>query len=140
MKTRIIAAVVLASLVCSTVPAAAAAKTPDSAHSDQSLDHSPSPDHSCCPGLHSPLTLPTLVALMPVSEEPCGDRHPCCARQAPENPSALTSATRIERPEGQTQFASIDEEAVSSGASFLAKTSDKQSFPPYIVRSTVLRF
>jgi len=94
-------------------------------------------DHSCCPGMH-PRIVPVLLAMPAPADVPCG-QHPCCAKQAPGNPSALPEATQISRLglDGWRIAASDQTGAGSSGIA--AKASSKDFFQPYSARSTVLR-
>lgn len=142
MRNRFIAAVVLASLACSSVPASfASAKSSASLNSHRPSQPSPSAaqHHSCCPGFHSSFVDQLFVELSPVPEMPCGDRHPCCERQAPQNPPALTAALRVERPRSQSESARVADPNVSCGTDIAADTSEISFFPSYFVRSTVLR-
>lgn len=141
MRKRFIAAVVLASLTYWSVPASfASAKSSAFPNSHRPVPPPPSEaqHHSCCPGFHSPFVEQLVEELLPVPEMPCGERHPCCARQAPQNPPALTAASRVERPRSQSKVA-VAAFKVSCGKNISAETSDAFPFPSYLVKSTVLR-
>jgi len=139
MRKKVIAALVLASLAVWSVPVSFA-----SAKRSAPLNYNgrqPSPaaaqHHSCCPGFHSPFVEQLFAELAPVPEMPCGDQHPCCARQVPENPPALTAASRVERPGSQSDFVSVTNPNASRGGAIAVETSG--FFPPHFARSIVLR-
>lgn len=89
MTKRIIAALMLASLLSGSAPLALAAVAGDSARGH----HSSTRIHSCCPGTHQKMVTSFTAAAMP-----CGNEHPCCAKHAPENPSSLPAVNRLPRP------------------------------------------
>lgn len=140
MKSRIIAACLLASVLSWSVPTAMAGTSqtvtgPPQAQSPASA--SGEHDHSCCPGLHERIA-PALLVMPAPADVPC-EQHPCCAKQAPGNPSALPEATQISRPglDGLRTAATDQTGAGSSGIA--AKASGQDFFQSYSARSTVLR-
>lgn len=137
MRNKGIAALVLASMVCLSIPSAAAAAKNSYAGSESQQKHSAAPDHSCCPGFHQSVALLPFVALTPAPAMPCGDRHPCCARHVPDSPAAVTAGIRVE-PSGALNV-------LASGKSPLNKTTrsgagpSAWSFSPACSRNPVLR-
>lgn len=139
MKNRLIAAVMLASLACWSVPGAfASATTSRTAARIAQNSSSNRPGHSCCPEVHSKFVPPMFAAFTPL-EPPCGDRHPCCARRGPENPAAIPATTRIERSDSQigTWIATDSESCMRTVSAPLGVDSD--AILSQARRSTVLR-
>jgi hypothetical protein len=138
MKSRIIAAWLLASLVWWSVPTAMAG-TSDTASVQPQAQRSSSGvhDHSCCPGLHLRI-VPALLVTPAPADVPC-ERHPCCAKQAPGNPSALPEATQISRPGLDGLRKAAIDQAGTGSSGIAAKASSKDFFQSYSARSTVLR-
>src|SRR3954454_22843783 len=100
MRNKLISAVMLISLALGSAPIAlAAANVSLLLSSQQQAKRSSSPDHSCCPGFHASMLMPLFVALTPVPQMPCGDRHPCCAKQRPERGPALAASPRLYPPD-----------------------------------------
>src|SRR6266567_1311464 len=92
MKNRFIAALMLACLAMWSVPGAVAASSSSTAQkSGQPVSER---NHSCCPSVHSRFVPPLFVKPGPASM-PCGEQHPCCARQGPENLPSLPATTRL---------------------------------------------
>ncbi len=89
MTKRIIAALVLATLLSGSAPLALAAVPGDSVGGHLSSTRI----HSCCPGTHQKMVTSFTAAAMP-----CGNEHPCCAKHAPDNPSSLPAVNRLPRP------------------------------------------
>jgi hypothetical protein len=146
MKKRLIAAVVLASLACWSVPGALAAASdafsrtvqtpaqPSSSSSNSSGTH----DHSCCHGARPKFVVPLFVSLTPV-QMPCGDQHPCCAKHGSENSPALTASTRIERPRLESSLASVTKQFPKAGTGVATEIRGNNFLPSYAIRSSVLR-
>jgi hypothetical protein len=139
MRNKLIAGVILMSLGLGSAPIAlAAAKVSRLLTSPEQPKRSSSPDHSCCPGFHASMLMPLFVALTPVRQMPCGDRHPCCAKQRSENVPALTASHRLYSPDAHgiatgTGDKSARKKPAATAASFHAGVSPPSS------RNTVLR-
>src|SRR5580765_7879835 len=103
MKSRFIAALMLATLALCSAPAAWAA--PSSSDTDKT-NQAAGQDHSCCPRGHSRFVPPVFVKPAPASM-PCGDQHPCCAKQGPENSPSLPATTRLAEPGSDTVVVAI---------------------------------
>lgn len=95
MVQRSIAAVVLATLCWLSVPVAFGSFETVAVHRVQH-DASPAHDQSCCPGSH-PRISPAQFLAINSPAMPCGEQHPCCARQAPSNPSTMPVETKVVR-------------------------------------------
>lgn len=136
MKTRLIAALVLASLAWSNVPVMWAMMP--AATQTASQGAAGAHDHACCPGLHLQLVPPIFVKRGP-GGMPCDDQHPCCARQGPENPSSLPAVTNISRPDSYGSTAVFP--AHTGVSSACGAVIEFGGAPPrsYFERSRVLR-
>src|SRR5512141_777667 len=69
-----------------------------------SLVHQQAHQRSCCPRVHSQGGLTILATLPPAI--PCGDRHPCCVQQGPDNSPALPAVQSDSRPDSKQLQAS----------------------------------
>jgi hypothetical protein len=133
MKHRIIAALALLSLLTSSVPSvwAIASLGAITRHAVTRKDH------SCCPGLH-PASIPALFVQLTPGAMPCGNEHPCCARQRPANPSSMPEVKRNSRPDPNSIVPAVEHLIVAS----FGKTR-KASVPDFsrnsCLSSTVLR-
>lgn len=135
MRKRLIAAWLLATLACWNVPVALAMPgAPQKARQQASEAQ----DHSCCPRFHMQLAAPLFVVIPP-AQMPCDDQHPCCAKQGPENPPALTTVTRVERPKAHVVVASTTSQKPQTDAGVVERSFAAKFLPSYSVRSTVLR-
>lgn len=138
MCRRLIAAGILASLTWWSLPVGPVLPMPF--HTGRMARHSVGvgPDHSCCPGVHLRLVVPVPAQSQPAGM-PCGDEHPCCARQRSGNPSFLPAANKIPKrdPEGSAETLSGQDRGARQGSD--AQILSKVSFPSYSARSTVLR-
>jgi hypothetical protein len=139
MTKRLIAAVVLASLACWSIPVALASSVQISVMAQKSAAQpaSGAHDHSCCPGIHSRFVPPLFVAPSP-ADVPC-DRHPCCAKQAPQNPPALPAASRTLRPGSDGVPVTVAEHKLGIRTRSLAGITSSSPFQISSIRSTVLR-
>ncbi len=137
MKQRIIAAVMVASLLLGSVPAVWASVhlvgMPMAAH------HTPAPtrDHSCCPGLHPKIAIPILVNIAP-GPMPCGSDQPCCAKPGPQNPPTLPASGKPSRSDSQAILVGTDAGLARLGH---GQTILSSIPPPHLLplRSAVLR-
>ena len=140
MRKRIISAFVLAALAWWSVPVGLAAPPTHHAPTAQGqAQHTASRvhDHSCCSDARQRFVPILLVTAVP-GGMPC-EQHPCCAKQAPENPSSLPAATRISRPNSDVLH-TISTHQVHSGRSGIgANISSSAAFQSYSARSTVFR-
>lgn len=88
MWNRTIAALVVVSLVGSSLPLALAASNV----MPPSIASQAAKDHSCCPGM--PAKIPIALGSLAPASMPCGGQHPCCAGQGQENPPSLPVMNR----------------------------------------------
>lgn len=135
MIQRSIASVVLATFCWLSVPftfGSEQASAVNRVHGDSSS----ADDHSCCPGFHPRIT-PTLFLAINSTAMPCGEQHPCCARQAPSNPSTMPVETKVIRPAPEQALALITNTPSDSGPN--AETAAVNFLSPPFERSTVLR-
>ena len=129
MKSRLIAAIVLVTLACSSVPLIFASAMPMHVRTPEK------PAHSCCPGLHPRVEL---LFVIPADMPPCGGRMPCCAKSSPQSQQSLPAA----KSTGPKGLAAQDAEGSTfslgraPGFAFAATRTDS---PPYSTLSTVLR-
>src|SRR4051812_26950689 len=139
MRNKLIAAAMLMLLALGSAPVAfAAVNVARLLSSQEQAKRSSSPDHSCCPGFHASMLMPLFVALTPVPQMPCGDRHPCCAKQRPERGPALAASTRLYPPDANGVAADTGDGSVSKKPDAKASTSHV-SLSPRSSKSTVLR-
>src|SRR3974390_1392996 len=96
MKSRLIAALILVSLLWWSIPAAFASSATTLAQDQTTQPSSNTHDHSCCPGAHARFIPPLFVKPGP-APIPC-EEHPCCVKHGPENPPSLPGTTSIPRP------------------------------------------
>lgn len=92
MTKRVIAALVLSSLMGWAMPSAFALGI-----RGPKLDRHPSKaveDHACCPKFHAQFLLPAVVP-QSTPAMPCEDQ-PCCVKRAPENSPALPATNRTD--------------------------------------------
>jgi hypothetical protein len=94
-------------------------------------------DHSCCPRSH-PVITPTPFLAINSTAMPCGQRLPCCVRQAPSNPSTMPVETKVIRPASERVLALITD-MPSSGHGRNIETAAVNFLSPPFERSTVLR-
>lgn len=97
--------------------------------------------HSCCPNAQErfvPLMLVPLI-VTPVSTMPCGEQHPCCAKQTPENPPALPIATSTQRPNPSGAPTAIADQNQGSRARIPVEVAGTNPFQAYSGRITILR-
>jgi hypothetical protein len=138
MKKMFIGALVLASATLGNVPLASSLQFhPGTTVTTAGQGVSNSHNHACCPDAHSRFALPLLLVLAPAT--PCGDEHPCCAKQGPVNPPSLPIATRMERPVPDGVLAASADQAHDPRAHFAGTLSGGNPFQPYSLRTTVLR-
>jgi len=138
MKRRIIAGVMLLTLAGWSVPTALAAATSlRTLKSEAQPSRSSGHHHSCCPGAHTNTDSVLFTAFVPAAM-PCGDEHPCCTKQAPENPPSLPAVTQIPRLGAGRNAAGIAELRPSVGSG-VARVCGNQNSPSHFSRSTVLR-
>lgn len=96
MKTRTLATLLLASVVCwSLTPVTVAALTTPTVRSSTTAV---AQERSCCPAMHPP-AWPSVFATIPPATMPCDSRHPCCMQQPPENSPALPALRIGSRPD-----------------------------------------
>jgi len=139
MRNKLIAAAMLMLLALGSAPVAfAAANVSRLLSSQEQAKRSSSPDHSCCPGFHASMLIPLFVALTPVPRMPCGDRHPCCAKQRPERGPALAASTRLYPPDANGIATDTGERTGSKKSSATAPSFHASLSPPS-QRTTVLR-
>jgi hypothetical protein len=139
MRNKLIAAAILMSLGLGSPPIAfAAANVSRFLTSHEQAKRSSIPDHSCCPGFHATMLMPLFVALTPGPQMPCGDRHPCCAKQRPESGPALSASTRLYPPDANGIVTDTGDGSVSKKPAATAPTFHASLSPPSL-RTTVLR-
>ena len=127
MKTRFIAAaLMLISLWGLSAPLVLAATTKQTAASRM---------HACCPGGHTAFSLPMFVSPGPATM-PCGDQHPCCAKQAPAKPALLALNQENRAALEYARLSASD--GAPNNRTGAAITSASLS-PCLFLRSTVLR-
>lgn len=137
---RCIAALVLAALAWWSVPVVFASPKQPHPLVVQEPDQQSAPkahDHSCCPGAHSVFDSLAFVGAAPAAM-PCGDQHPCCTKQGPDNPSSLPAVTRIVCPDSQGPAATLRDNKPDVRTRINRETSI-DLFRTYSVRSMVLR-
>ena len=140
MKKRVIAVVMLASLWCGAASGAFAFSMLRS-NAQEAGEPSPSSPHkhSCCPGVHPPLTL-ALFETSTAPAMPCGNEHPCCAKRAPQSPASRPAVYGSPRPGGLEMAVSGAEVVADSRVNIGSRGVGDESFlPSYFARSTVLR-
>jgi hypothetical protein len=139
MRNKLIAAAMLMLLALGSAPVAfAAANLARLLSSQEQAKRSSSPDHSCCPGFHASMLMPLFVALTPVPQMPCGDRHPCCAKQRPERGPALAASTSLYPPDANGIATDTGDRTVSKKSAATAPSFHASLSPPS-QRTTVLR-
>jgi hypothetical protein len=139
MRNKLIAAAMLMLLALGSAPVAfAAVNVARLLSSQEQAKRSSSPDHSCCPGFHASMLMPLFVALTPVPQMPCGDRHPCCAKQRPESSPALAASPRLYSPDAHGIATDTADQSASKKPAAIAARSHASLSPPSS-RSTVLR-
>jgi hypothetical protein len=140
MKRRLIVAIVLASLGVWSVPVTLASPLPSGSSTAKKPSQQSSAsmhDHSCCPGIPSQFVPPLFVTPAPVL--PCGNQHPCCAKQGPENPPSLPAATASARPGSEVMGATIANQHHDGRVRLAAEVLGTNLFQSCSLRSTVLR-
>lgn len=135
MRKKLISALVLAAVACWNIPVVLAMP---SALQRPIQQESKAQGDSCCPRFHVQLAAP-LLAVIPPPEMPCGEQRPCCAKQGPQNPPALITTTRVERPKARTAPTNTAGEKPQFEPAGAQQGSAKKFLPSYFVRSTVLR-
>lgn len=139
MRNRVVAMLVLTSLTWASIPAiltpavqplAVAAQRPAGRHVS---GH----DHSCCPAIHSQEAMLALVRLAPAAM-PCGDQHPCCARQGSDNLPALPAKASTRRL-GTAELTAALPGHCANSIPVAPAPSPNFLVSSYSVRSTVLR-
>jgi len=140
MFRKFLAGLVLALLCGWSVPVArAAAPQSDDLTARKPASHpSSGHDHSCCPSLHSRIAPPVFVTVVP-TKRPCGDQHPCCARQAPDSPPLLPAISRMPRPDLRGLLAALPDQGCRGAGRTAADTLGSGPIQSYSVRSTILR-
>src|SRR6266568_295718 len=136
MKKRFIAALVLTVLAVWSVPGALAASS--SSMAQKSGQQAGEQDHSCCPGVHSRFVPPLFVKPGPASM-PCGEQHPCCAKQGPENPPSLPATTKLAAPGFGGVLTAIGDQHRDDAMPVGTHPSAMTLLRSYSARSTVLR-
>jgi hypothetical protein len=91
--------------------------------------------HACCPDVRGNVSM--FSEFVPGSV-PCGNEHPCCAKQSPVNPTSLPPVTRTPRPDPSGHVAQVVDKN-QLGGSTGARLASINFFPPLPARSTVLR-
>jgi len=136
MIQKSIAAVVLATLCWLSVPTVFVPLRTGAGPRVQ-RDATSAQDHSCCPG-SQPRLSPALFLAINAPAMPCGNQHPCCARQVPSNPSTMPVENKVVRPAAERVLALLSEEP-SEGRGRLVEMTAIGFLPPPFERSTVLR-
>lgn len=138
MRKRIFAALVAASMICwSMAPLVASSWTMRTASQRAGTESSsPAHQHSCCPGIQSS---PVLLATLPPMTMPCGDRHPCCVQQGPENSPALPAVKNSARPDLRHLPAASGDPDLGAPHENSNLSAARHTFQFYSDRSTVLR-
>jgi hypothetical protein len=138
MKKRFIAGAVLASLALWSVPVASASLLQPTSSVAQKPVKPASSTHGqdCCPGVHSRFVPPVLV--MPPVGVPC-EQHPCCAKQLPQNSTALPVASARLRPGSDGVPVRIEQQHHDCRTRITTEATGNNPFRLYSVRSTVLR-
>jgi len=105
--------------------------------SQESKSSSSAHQHSCCPRIHSQAVL-TILATLPPPAMPCGDRHPCCVQQGPDNSPALPAVQSDSRPDSKQL--QVSRGIPSPGLSRHISAEPPQNISDFhAIRSTVLR-
>jgi hypothetical protein len=136
MRKKLIAAFAFTAVVCGNAPVALAT----SSASQKSAQHSPSETqhHPCCPGFHVQMAA-LLFVMIPPADMPCGDQRPCCAKQGPQNPPAVTPTTKGKRPRSEGVLTAAAEQGLNRPRCIAVQIAGRDYLPSYFVRSTVLR-
>lgn len=134
MLKRVITGVVLAALASWSAPLVFAVHA-DAARAGQESSKA-AQHHSCCPRFHSPFIVPEVLP-QPLPQMPCGDQHPCCARQAPENSSVLPASSRPPLLDPD-QSSNIVRQSLNS-MNGVAAECRAEFIPSYLALNTVLR-
>src|SRR5690349_17066933 len=101
MGNKVLGAVLLACVICWSLPAiTVAALSLGPAHASTAAV---AQKHSCCPRIHTQLR-PSFLAVPPPSNMPCDSRHPCCLQRGQENAPALLSLRTDSRPDLQLAY------------------------------------
>jgi len=137
MKKNFIGTLVLASLTLGNVPLASSLQLHRGTETTAKRGVSNSHNHACCPDAHSRFALPLLLIAAPAA--PCGDEHPCCAKRGPVNPPSLPIATSMDRTVSDSVLAASPGQTRYSEARMARTISGSNPFPPYFLRTTVLR-
>jgi hypothetical protein len=141
MKNRLIAAVVVALLSWQSVGAVVASPLrPGISTTGTAANQTPSRvhGHSCCPHIQIRFAPPLFVMPAPAAM-PCGEQHPCCARQGHENPQSLPAASTSSRPDGNGVSIPIADQRRDNRTRTAAEVEGSNPFQSYCTRSTVLR-
>jgi hypothetical protein len=136
MIKKSIAALVLVTLGWLSVPVAVGSPTTGAMHSAH-RNASPGQDHSCCPGPRSRM-VPVLSVVASFPAMPCGEQHPCCAKQRPASPSSTPVESKVIRPAVERMLANVAGK-VSESRSRLVEVSPICFLAPPFERSAVLR-
>ena len=138
MKKRLNAALVLTALAGWSVQGALAASSSSIAEKSAQQAAVSEQDHSCCPGVHSRFVPPLFVKPGPASM-PCGEQHPCCAKQGPENPPSLPATTKLAAPGFDGVLTAIADQDRDDATLVGTEASARNLLRSYSARSTVLR-
>ncbi|HEX4785634.1 MAG TPA: hypothetical protein VH350_14930 [Candidatus Sulfotelmatobacter sp.] len=138
MTKKLIGALLLALLALGNTPLALATPLLQSGlgtRTGQQASSNPH-NHSCCPDAPARFAL---LIVTPVSTMPCGEQHPCCAKQVPENPPALPIATSTQKPNPSGVPMAMADQTQGSRAPISAESAGSNPFHAYSGRNTVLR-
>src|SRR5580692_4609305 len=139
MRRRILASAVLASMLCwSMASLVASPLAMRSWLARAATAISEAHQHSCCPRSHSRWAQFVLAALPPMTM-PCGNQHPCCVQQGPENSPALPALRNDSRPDSRFLAVGIDSPGLSVSRPAPVEVSERNYSELSLLRSTVLR-
>lgn len=138
MRTRFIAVLLLASLLCWSCPiAVGSSSSVQPVAQGQSRHSAGMQDHSCCPGAHGKVALALVSPLAPST--PCNSEHPCCAKSGPDSPSSLPASARQSLPNSGKVPVAVADRGREKQIAILAESSGGDPFRFHSARNTVLR-
>jgi len=95
-------------------------------------------NHDCCPKADRSFVSPSLPGIQP-SAMPCGEQHPCCAKQVPQESPALPVALQGQRSDSSNSPVVMADHIRDPQNGTFTKAYGTAALPLYSTRSTVLR-
>ena len=136
MGNKILAAVLLACVICWSLPAmTVAALSFGPAHRSTPAM---AQKHSCCPRIHSQVRS-SFFAALPPANMPCDSRHPCCLQRGQENAPALPSLRIDSRPNLQPVYMNHRDRNAAALQLVTIAPFEVNASKFYFLQSTVLR-